>query len=188
MNKRLYIAGFGVVAVVLSLLPIDNIPAIAKLVNAGTEIANNILHQPKVNLNLVAQQKQVQKDAQGKEVVTWKALDEKTLVKPADVIRFTVTGKNEGNKAAKNLAFTQKVAQGMVYSLNSATASGATITYSIDRGKTFVPSPTVKVTLANGKVEERPAPAEAYTHVRWSFAQELAPNTSVQAAYLVKVR
>lgn len=188
MNKRLYIAGFGIVAVALSLLPIDNTPAIAKLVNAGTEIADNILRQPKVNLNLVAQQKQVQRDAQGKEVVTWKALDEKIVVKPADVIRFTVTGKNEGNKAASNLAFTQKIAQGTVYSLNSATASGATITYSIDQGKTFVANPTIKVTLANGKIEERPAPAEAYTHVRWNFAQELEPNSSVQAAYLAKVR
>jgi uncharacterized repeat protein (TIGR01451 family) len=188
MNKRIYLAGFGITAALLSLLPIDNQTAIAKLVNAGTEIADNILRQPKVNLNLVAQQKQVQKDAQGKEVITWKTLDDKTLVKPADVIRFTVTGKNEGNKAAKNLAFTQKVAQGTVYSLNSATSSGATITYSIDQGKTFVANPTVKVTLANGTIEERPAPAEAYTHVRWNFNQELAPNATVQAVYLAKVR
>ncbi|MBF2063681.1 MAG: DUF11 domain-containing protein [Calothrix sp. C42_A2020_038] len=188
MNKRIYLTGLGITVTLLSVLPIDNMPAIARLVNVGTEIADNILRQPKVNLNLVAQQKQIKKDAQGKEVVSWKVLDEKTLVKPGDIIRFTVTGRNEGNKTAKDVAFTQKIAKGTVYSLNSATSSGATITYSIDQGKTFVANPIVKVTLANGKVEERPAPAEAYTHLRWNFNQELAPNAEIQATYLAKVR
>ncbi|NJL09693.1 MAG: hypothetical protein HC908_04255 [Calothrix sp. SM1_7_51] len=84
---------------------------------------------------------------------------------------------------------TQPVARGLIYKLNSATpADGAILTYSIDQGKNFVANPVVKVTLANGKVEERPAPAEAYTHVRWSFNQQMQPNASVQVAYLTKVR
>lgn len=189
MKKRLYIAGFGVGVAVLSLLPIASTPAIARLVDAGNIIAQNVVNQPKVNLQLVADQQVLQKNAQGKEVTTWKSLNSKVTVKPGDVIRFTVTGKNEGKSAAKSLAMTQAIARGMVYMLNSATpVNGATLTYSIDQGKTFVVNPTIKVTLANGKVEERPAPATAYTHVRWKLTQALEPNTSVQAAYLVKVR
>ncbi len=188
MKKGLYVAGFGIAAV-LSLLPVGDKPAIAQFLNSGTTFAQNILQQPKVNLNLVADKRQLQKDAQGKQVETWKALDSKVVVQPGDVIRFTVTGKNEGNKAAKSMNFTQPIPQRMVYVLNTAKAtSAAAMTYSIDQGKTFVAVPMVKVSLANGKVEERPAPAEKYTHVRWNFNQELQPNASVQAAYQVKVR
>lgn len=188
MKKGLYIAGFGAVVAGLSLLPVGNQPAIAQFLSSSTALAQNILQQPKVNLNLVAYKQQLQKDAQGKKIETWKTLDSKVVVQPGDVIRFSVTGKNEGNKAAKTMNFTQAVPKGMVYVLNTAKANNATITYSIDQGKTFVATPIIKVSLANGKVEERPAPADKYTHVRWNFNQELQPNASVQAAYEVKVR
>lgn len=190
MKKGLYIAAFSIAAIGLSLLPVGNQPAIAQLLNSGATLAQNILQQPKVNLNLIADKQQLQKDAQGKQIVSWKVLDSKVVVLPGDVIRFTVTGKNEGNKAAKNLNVTQPIPQRMSYVLNSAKASinNANMTFSIDQGKTFVATPMVKVTLANGKVEERPAPADKYTHVHWNFNQELQPNASVQAAYEVKVR
>jgi hypothetical protein len=73
--------------------------------------------------------------------------------------------------------------------LNTATAqSPARIVYSIDGGKTFVAKPTVKVSLPDGKTEERPAPAEAYTHVRWLFDRELLPKTSSKVFYQVKLK
>lgn len=186
--KRVFIASIGAIA--LTTIPlIGAIPGAPNIWNAKSAIAQNVVNQPKVNLQLVADQQVLQKNAQGKEVTTWKSLGSKVTVKPGDVIRFTVTGKNEGKSAAKSLAMTQAIARGMVYVLNSATpVNGATLTYSIDQGKTFVVNPTIKVTLANGKVEERPAPATAYTHVRWKLTQALEPNTSIQAAYFVKVR
>ncbi len=176
-------------ALVVSVLPINGLPAIAQIFNAGSAIAQNVLRQPKVNLNLVADQKVVKKDAQGKEMASWQPVDGKVKAKPGDVFRFTVMGKNEGTREAKNFVITQPVPKGTVYELNTATvAQGITATYSTDQGKTFVVRPMVKVTLPTGKVEERPAPATAYTHVRWSIAQDLSPNASVTAAYQVKVR
>ncbi|GJD19490.1 hypothetical protein LYNGBM3L_37780 [Rivularia sp. IAM M-261] len=189
MKKRLFAAGFAVVGAVLAVIPVGDKPAIAQLIDAGSTLAQNVLQQPKVNLNLVADVQQRQKSAQDKETISWKVLDSKTVVKPGDVVRFTLTGKNEGTRAAKNMAFTQAISRGLTYQLNSAIpVKGANVTYSIDQGQTFVANPTVKVTLANGKVEERPAPAEAYTHVRWNFSQELEPSASVQTGYLTKVR
>ncbi|KAM3096745.1 hypothetical protein ACKFKF_21775 [Phormidesmis sp. 146-12] len=176
-------------ALVVSVLPINGSPAIAQIFNAGSTIAQNVLRQPKVNLNLVADQKVVKKDAQGKEMTSWRPVDGKVKAKSGDVFRFTVTGENEGTREAKNFVITQPVPKGTVYELSTATvAQGITATYSIDQGKTFVVRPMVKVTLPGGKVEERPAPATAYTHVRWSIAQDLSPNASVAAAYQVKVR
>jgi uncharacterized repeat protein (TIGR01451 family) len=191
MNKQnLYLAGLGMATVVLSLLPMGDKPAIAQFMEKGTILVQNVLEQPKVSLNLVADKQVIQKNNQGQVTVSWKELDTKKVVVPGEVIRFTVLGKNEGNKSAKNLNIVQRIPQGLIYQLNSATTSiqGAIITYSIDQGKTFVASPMVKVTLANGKVEERPAPDSAYTHVRWDFNQQLQPKTSVQVAYLTKVR
>jgi uncharacterized repeat protein (TIGR01451 family) len=192
MKKHLYLVGLGVAAALISLLPVSGMKAIAEisqLLNSSSNLAQNVQQQPKVNLNLVADQKMVQKNAQGKEIITWKNLGSKVSVKPGDVLRFTVMGKNEGKGAAKGLNITQPVARGTMYMLGSATpVNGASLSYSINGAKTFVANPVVKVSLGNGKVEERPAPAEAYTHVRWSFSQALEPNTSVKAAYQVKVR
>ncbi len=176
-------------ALVVSALPINGSPAIAQIFNAGSSIAQNVLRQPKVNLYLVADQQVVTKNQQGKEVTNWQAIDGKVKAKQGDVIRFTVTGKNEGSRDAKNVAITQPIPQGTSYQLDSATiAQGITVTYSLDQGKTFVAHPTVKVTLPDGKVEERPAPAAAYTHVRWETSQALQPEASVSAAYQVKIR
>lgn len=186
--KKHWILG-ATAALMVSGFPVNGSPAIAQIFNAGTAIAQNVLRQPKVNLQLIADQKVIQKDAQGQESITWKSVDNKVVAKSGDVFRFTVTGKNEGNREAKNFVVTQPVPRGTVYQLNTATmAEGMTVTYSIDQGKTFVSRPTVKVMLPNGKVEERPAPSEAYTHVRWSIAQDLTPGASVSAAYQVKVR
>lgn len=176
-------------ALVVSVLPVNGSPAIAQIFNAGSTIAQNVLRQPKVNLHLTADQKVIKKNQQGKETISWQPLDGKIKAKPGDVFRFTVTGKNEGTREAKNFVITQPVPRGTIYQLDTATvAQDITATYSIDQGKTFVVRPTVKVTLPGGKVEERPAPAAAYTHVRWTIRQDLQPNASVSASYQVKVR
>jgi hypothetical protein len=73
--------------------------------------------------------------------------------------------------------------------LNTAISeSPANIVYSIDSGKTFVAKPTVKVSLPNGTIEERPAPAEAYTHVRWLLGRELSPKSTSKVFYQVRVK
>ncbi|MGL6337982.1 MAG: hypothetical protein ACRC80_02445, partial [Waterburya sp.] len=63
----------------------------------------------------------------------------------------------------------------------------AKITYSIDQGKTFVAEPKIQVTQENGKVIDRPAPPEAYTHIRWQFPT-VTPEVGATAMYEVKVQ
>jgi uncharacterized repeat protein (TIGR01451 family) len=186
--KKQWLIGTGIL-VATALMPINGAPAIASVINAGTNVAQNILRQPKVTLNLVAEQQVVSKNAQGQTVQTWQATGGKAKVKSGDILRFTVSGKNEGTKAAQNFAVTQPVPRGTVLALNSAQASTpASVVYSIDQGKTFVAQPVVKVTLADGKVVEKPAPAEAYTHVRWQMPTALEPNANVATTYQVTVR
>jgi uncharacterized repeat protein (TIGR01451 family) len=119
---------------------------------------------------------------------TWQAAGSKLTAKPGDVLRYTLKGANQGQTALNNLELTQPVPQGMVYALNSVVNPGGTLTYSIDGGKTYQAKPMVKVVLANGQTETRPAPAEAYTHLHWQLTQALAAGNQVEVAYEVVVR
>jgi uncharacterized repeat protein (TIGR01451 family) len=175
--------------VVGAVLPVHGAPAIAQAFKATSTIAQNILQQPKVNLNLRAEQEVIQTTAAGKVTKTWAATDSKVKVKSGDRLKFTVTGKNEGNRSAQGFAVTQPVPNGTTLVLNTAQSNRpAQITYSLDQGKTFTPNPIVKVTQADGRIAEKPAPAEAYTHVRWNFGEALAPLASTDATYQVAVR
>lgn len=184
--KRLSIIGL---AAMLVAVPFSSIPGIAATTPKNI-LAQNVQAQPKVQLRLTADKKMVQKDAAGKDKVTWVSLQGNVTVQPGDVLRYTVTGANNGSRPATNLVVTQPIPKQTAYVLNSSSTikSTATVTYSIDNGKTFVATPTVQVKLANGKVETRPAPAEIYTHVRWKFTDAIATKATIGAVYQVRVK
>jgi uncharacterized repeat protein (TIGR01451 family) len=185
--KRNY-AWFGLgIAAVFAMIPVNGAPAAARLFEQGMSIAQS-LNQPKVTLLLVAKQKQVQKDAQGKEQVTWSEIKKDTTVQKGTVLRFQVVSKNEGDRAAEKLTVTQPVPRGTTYTIGSATQGNAEVSYSIDGGKTFAPNPTVQVTLPDGRTELQPAPAEAYSHVRWTMSKAISPKSGLEVAYEVSVR
>ncbi|MBW4638746.1 MAG: DUF11 domain-containing protein [Gloeocapsa sp. UFS-A4-WI-NPMV-4B04] len=177
----------GILAVIAT-APFVSQPVLA-LREAGTVVAQNTQSQPKVALRLGAEKKIVRKNPQGKPQVGWQTLQGNVVVQPGDTLRYVVTGKNNSNAAVRNFVVTQPIPKQTTYVLNSVTAKNkAKVTYSINNGKTFVEKPTVQVKLANGKVQTRPAPAEAYTHVRWKFEQPIAPTAVVNGTYQVRVR
>jgi uncharacterized repeat protein (TIGR01451 family) len=188
MKKSVILIGAGILTV-SAFLPVNGAPAIAQVLNAGSQVAQNMLRQPKIDLHLSAERQVIQKDASGKTVMTWAAVNNQVQAKPGDILRFTVVGKNEGNREAQSFSITQPVPSGTKLVANSVNNSAAaTVVYSIDQGKTFVAQPMVKVTLSDGTVTEKPAPIEAYTHARWSFSQALPPMANVNASYQVAVR
>lgn len=185
--KRNYVwLGLGIAAL-SAILPVDGAPAAARLLEKGITIAQSF-NQPKITLQLVAKQKQVQKTAQGQEQVAWNEIQPDTTVQQGAVLRFQVRGKNEGDRPAEKLAVIQPVPKGTVYAIGSATQNNAEVSYSIDGGKTFMAAPMIQVTLPNGKTEMQPAPAEAYSHVRWTFRGAIAPQSGLEVAYEVSVR
>ncbi|MCP6758031.1 MAG: hypothetical protein NHB32_04480 [Fischerella sp. CENA71] len=189
--KRVSIASIGAIALIATLPFIGEIPGVANIWHSGSAIAQNTQPQGQVQLRLDAEKQIVQKDKQGKQKVVWQPLQGKTVVNPGDVLRYTVSGENKGDRPVKNLTINQPIPQGMVYKLKSANVNvnkGAKITYSIDGGRSFVENPTVKVTLPNGKVEIRPAPATAYTHIRLAFGESIPAKTTVKGTYEVQVR
>lgn len=187
--KRLSIASLRILAVIATTSFVSGMPVLANLREAGTAIAQNIQRQPQVALRLGTDKKVVRKDQQGKQQVAWQTLQGNVVVKPGNVLRYVVTGKNNSNAAVRNLVVTQPIPKQTTYVLNSVAVNNnkAKVTYSIDNGKSFVEKPTVQVKLANG-IETRPAPAELYTHVRWKFEQPINPAIPVNASYQVRVR
>jgi uncharacterized repeat protein (TIGR01451 family) len=183
--KPILMAGIGTsLWLITASLPI-NLPSI---VNFNRAVAQSPQKQPALKLLLAAEKQVLIKDQQGKRKVTWQALKNQAIVKPGDILRYTLTGENTSDRPLKNLNLNQPIPQGMVYVLKSANFTGnAKITYSIDGGRNFIENPKIKVTLPNGNVETKPAPANAYTHIRF-YTPEIAAKTPLLATYQTQVR
>ena len=191
--KRLHkILGLGALTVALAVPFVSNTPVWAQLKSAGQAIAENLQREEQIKLVLSAEKKVVEIDNKGQSKTTWQELSSKRVkVVPTEVIRYTLSGENVSDRAVNNLVVTQPIPNQTKYVLSSATVAqngGAEITYSIDGAKTFVKKPVIKVTLPNGTVEERPAPAEAYTHIRWNFGDTVDSGVALKATYEVEVR
>ena len=63
----------------------------------------------------------------------------------------------------------------------SAQTQTATVTFSIDAGKTFAEASKLQVTEPDGK--KRPARASDYTHIRWVLSVPIAGGTSRDVAF-----
>jgi uncharacterized repeat protein (TIGR01451 family) len=175
----------------LSLLALNPIAALAKAPAEPTaQTAAQAAAQPKVELQLTADRQVMVKEPNGQTKTTWQPIsNSNTKVGSGDVIRYTLVGQNKGSRAARNLVFNQPIPAGTRYSLQSAKLinSPAEILFSIDGGKTYSAAPKVKV-MQGGQLVEQPAPADAYSHIRFRINQELTPKGVVRAEYLVTVK
>jgi uncharacterized repeat protein (TIGR01451 family) len=189
--KRVSMAGLGAVALLASVSLTGVIPGVPSIGEMGKAIAQSIQKQPQMQLRLDAAKQVVAQDSKGEKKVSWQPLEGEVIVRPGDLLRYTIKGENKSPRPLKNLTINQPIPQGMVYQLKSADVKSETtakISYSVDGGKNFVENPTVQVKLASGKVETQAAPAKAYTHIRWTFGNSIPANTAVQGTYELQVR
>ncbi|MER3433792.1 MAG: hypothetical protein C4288_10245 [Leptolyngbya sp. ERB_1_1] len=184
MKQDFFWIGLGISATV-AMFPIEGTPAVARLFDRGLSIAQN---PPQVELQLIAKQKVVQKDTQGKKRVFWHLLTKDTTVQKGTSLRLQFVAKNISDQASENLVITRPIPKGTNYLIGTATQSSAELTYSIDGGNTFTANPLVQVTLPDGRTEMQSAPGNAYSHLRWTFAKSIAPKHGLEVAYDVIVR
>ncbi|MEH2423288.1 MAG: hypothetical protein V7K48_20965 [Nostoc sp.] len=186
--KRVSLTGLGAFALIATAPFVGQIPGIANVWHSESAIAQNVKTQGQIQLRLEAEKQVMAQDQQGKQSHKWEPLKGQVVVRPGDVLRYTLSGENKSDRPVKNLTLNQPIPKGMVYVLKSANVSNdAKIIYSINGGRSFVQNPTVKVTLPDGKVETKPAPAIAYTHIRLQIPS-LAAKTTVKATYQAQVR
>jgi uncharacterized repeat protein (TIGR01451 family) len=187
--KSLYLA---VGAVILPMLLLSTaIASNTSSTNPATQDLRVAQQQQPVELLLAAEKRQVSHNESGAEKISWNSLASNSQVLPGSILRYAVTAKNNTNRNMSNLTVIQPIPNGMVYIISSATVlntSGAKLEFSIDGSKTFSVNPIIRVRGRDGKIEERPAPADAYTHVRWNFGETLPANSQVTVAYQVRVK
>ena len=186
--KRKFLFGIGIAALAVTAPLTMTTPVFANLQAAGTAIAQQLL-QPDVKLVMGAEKQIIVTDENGQPQKAWSKLEGEATVQPGDVLRYGVETSNEGEMSAQNLEITQPIPARMAFVIGSDDGNAtAKATYSIDNGATFVAEPMVDVTLPDGTIEKQPAPAEAYTHVKWNFDEELASSVAVNVAHEVVVK
>ncbi|MGC1217502.1 MAG: hypothetical protein WA783_23540 [Phormidesmis sp.] len=186
--KRKFMFGLGIAALVASAPFAVSTPVFASLQEMGTAIAQQII-QPEVKLVMGVEKQVTVVDAEGKEKLEWQALEGEATVLPGDVLRYAVESSNASEIAAEDLVITQPIPAEMTFIIGSVKgATAADALYSIDGGATFVAEPMVEVTLPDGTVEMQPAPAEAYTHVKWTFDESLGEDEAVYVSHEVTVK
>ena len=184
LSKLLGVSTLGLIAVSPWL---HNLPAMARIPNPVVILAQ-ATQKPQIILNLAIARKTIKVTVSGEQTLQWKDLADGAAVAPGDILRYTVVGENTGAGDANNLAITQPIPDLMVYKLDSATSqTEAEITYSIDQGQNFVAEPTIQIKQEDGTVVDRPAPLEAYTHIRWQFSS-VSPEQEAIAMYEVRVK
>lgn len=116
------------------------------------------------------------------------ALDKTTVVKPGEILDWTITSENSGNAPALEYKTVGHIPQGTTFVADSAKADGAKPVYSIDGGKSYSAQPMIEVKQADGSVKRVPAPVSMYTEIRYEWADPLAQGGKLSASYKVRVK
>ena len=115
-------------------------------------------------------------------------VQEAATVKSGEVMDWTITSTNEGNAPAREYKAVGVVPPGTEFVAGSVTADGAaTVTYSIDRGKSFSKLPTIDEKQADGTIKKVAAPVSMYTQIRYEWADPLDQGSKLNATYKVRL-
>jgi len=116
-------------------------------------------------------------------------VEKASIVKSGEILDWTITSANEGNAPAHEYQTVGNIPAGTEFVAGSATADGsATVTYSIDSGKSFSAQPMVNEHQDDGSMKKVAAPASMYTQIRYEWADPLNQNGKLVAAYKVRLR
>ncbi len=116
-------------------------------------------------------------------------LDQAKVVKPNEILHWTIASKNEGDGEAKNYKAVGKIPQGTVYVSGSAKAEDSAVTkFSIDGGNSFSEKPLIEEKQADGSVKQVPAPVEMFTNVRFEWSNPIGSGEERNASYDVRVK
>jgi len=109
--------------------------------------------------------------------------DPKALM-AGDVVRYRLTFTNITTHPVKSVMFDNPLPTGLRYQDGTAAVDRdlVAIQYSIDGGKTYSAKPMIEVEV-EGKRVPRAAPAETYTHIRWSVQGSVLPGAAVHAEF-----
>ena len=116
-------------------------------------------------------------------------VDRAAAVNPGEILDWVITSENQGTAPAHEYKAVGQIPSGTQLVAGSATYDGsATVTYSIDNGKTFSTQPTIEEKQPDGSVRQVPAPASMYTQIRYEWSDPLASDNKLNASYKLRVK
>lgn len=101
---------------------------------------------------------------------------EAAKVIPGDEVIYTIHYANIGPESAENIVITDPIPEHMLYQDGSASGEGASVTFSVDDGKTYDVADNLTVPAEDGG-ERRAGPSD-YTHVKWTLEGDLEPEAA----------
>ncbi len=107
-------------------------------------------------------------------------------VVPGDIVAYTISAKNDSAEPAEQVVITDPVPEHMQYVEGSAADNGARVLFSVDGGFRFDVAENLSVTTEDGFV--RPATAGDYTHIRWVFADAIAPSAERAVRFFAQLQ
>lgn len=139
----------------------------------------------KPNVQITLDGELVQRDAKGVERSTPVS---SVALEPGETVRYDIVATNRGVEPAKKLMPVGKIPAGTAYEVGTASSTAAQrVEFSIDGGKTWSVSPTIKVQTPAGIVEQKADPAR-YTTIRWVGDKPLLSKASVTYRYDVRIK
>lgn len=107
-------------------------------------------------------------------------------VVPGEIVAYTIEAKNVSDQIAERVVITDPIPEHLVYQDGSASGVGAELQFSIDGGKQFADADALEIEGPDGST--RKAEPEDYTHIRWVFAQPLAPEERATVRFLARLK
>ena len=147
-------------------------------------LSSSAAQAEQLSLSVAGQEEILSMDEQGNPVIHYGDL---SSVVPGDVVRYTIDYQNHGQQPADSVVITNPVPEQMHYLNGSATSqASATITFSIDGGKSFAAPDQLTVKLAENKT--RPAISEDYTHIQWLILTPVSSQERGTVGYKAKLK
>jgi uncharacterized repeat protein (TIGR01451 family) len=147
------------------------------LANAGT---------PRLEVQVRVEREVVRDDPSGRRVVHREPVGVAT---PGDTLVYTLEARNAGDGQAVGANLDDPIPEGTTLVVDSVDRAAAPVSASLDGAKSWVAFPaTVERRAEDGTVTRVPAPAEAYTHLRWSLPGAIAPGESRNVSFKVRIR
>jgi uncharacterized repeat protein (TIGR01451 family) len=105
---------------------------------------------------------------------------------PGAEVIYTTSFANQGNKPVGNIVITNPVPANTAYLGSSAFGDKASVSFSVNGGKTYGAPESLIVRTNEGR--ERPALPSDYTHIRWILKGDLPAGASGAAGFRVVVK
>jgi uncharacterized repeat protein (TIGR01451 family) len=108
---------------------------------------------------------------------------------PKDIVVYTITYSNAGKGPILDAVIVDPLPAGVRYIADTAEGKDAEITYSIDKGRTWLKPPVmIEFRKPDGSLEKKPAPPDMYTHIKWAIKKPVAPGQAGQVSFKVTVK